>query len=320
MGQSKHFHVQGQNVVIAGGSKGLGRELAILLTQQGAHVTILARSPGPLEETRQELLSHTQSADQVIQAESLDLTDPTKVQAFITSLPTPPTILLIVAGGVAAQVGFFASLTPQEIKDCMDANYFAAAYIAHACLRRWVKEPPFPPAANAKRHLIFTASTAAFLGLPGYGAYAPAKAAMRALADTLRAEALLYRAQQEIRVHCAFPGTIYTDAFYQEQIRKPKLLKELEGSAEDQGGLPARRIAELMLQGLQAGRFFVTMDGETELLMNNMRGPSPRDRPIRDWVMGLVASLVWPVYRWKFDRRTVEYGRGEMTSQEGGKE
>ncbi|RAL17452.1 SDR family oxidoreductase [Aspergillus homomorphus CBS 101889] len=313
MKQSKHFDVRGKSVVIAGGSKGLGRELAIQLTTQGAHVTILARSPGPLEETRQELLSHTQSPDQVIGASAVDLTDPKQVQDFITSLPAPPSILFIVAGGTAAQVGFFANITTEEIKSCMDQNYFAAAYIAHACLRRWLKEPPSSP--TEKRHLIFTASTAAFLGFPGYAAYAPTKAATRALADTLRQEVLLYRSQQDIRVHCAFPGTIYTGAFYQEQIRKPQLLKELEGTAENKGGLTAPRVAELTLKGLCEGRFFITVDSETDLLLNNMRGPSPRDRPVRDWIVGLVASLVWPVYRWQFDRKTVAYGKEEMSKR-----
>ncbi|PYI34368.1 putative steroid dehydrogenase [Aspergillus indologenus CBS 114.80] len=309
MTQSKHFHVQGQTVVIAGGSKGLGRELAIQLTTQGAHVTILARSPGPLEETRKELLSHTQSADQVINAAAVDLTDPKQVQEFITSLPTPPSTLFIVAGGTAAQVGFFANITPEEIKSCMDQNYFAAAYIAHACLRRWLQEPPADNTSNSKRHLIFTASTAAFLGFPGYAAYTPTKAATRALADTLRSEVLLYRAQQDIRVHCSFPGTSYTDAFYEEQIRKPQLLKEMEGSADNKGGLTAAKVAELTLRGLRAGQGYITVDGETELLLNNMRGPSPRDRPVRDWVLGVVASVVWPVYRWRFDRMTGAFGR-----------
>ncbi|OJK04262.1 hypothetical protein ASPACDRAFT_50143 [Aspergillus aculeatus ATCC 16872] len=286
-----------QTVVIAGGSKGLGR----------AHVTILARSPGPLEETRKELLSHTQSPDQVISAAAVDLTDPKQVQEFITSQPTPPSVLFIVAGGTAAQVGIFANITPEEIKSCMDQNYFAAAYIAHACLRRWLQEPPAD--SQTKRHLIFTASTAAFLGFPGYAAYTPTKAATRALADTLRSEVLLYRAQQDIRVHCSFPGTIYTDAFYEEQIRKPHLLKEMEGSADNKGGLTAAKVAELTLRGLRAGQGYITVDGETELLLNNMRGPSPRDRPVRDWVMGVVASVVWPVYRWRFDRMTGAFGR-----------
>ncbi|KAL4926703.1 putative steroid dehydrogenase [Aspergillus undulatus] len=308
-----HFNVQGESVIIAGGSKGLGRELAVQLTAQGANVTIVARTAGPLEDTREELLKHVQKEDQVIGAASVDLTDASKVESFIASLPTPPSILFCVAGGTSDEIGFFADITSRDIESCMAKNYFAAAYIAHAVFRRWTKEPASSPGT---RHLIFTASTVAFLGLPGYAAYTPSKAATRALADTLRQEAMLYSSQQEIKIHCSFPGTIYTEAFYDEQKRKPALLKELEGTTTNEGGLSAARIAELTIQGLQRGQFFVTMDSDTEFVMNNMRGPSPRDSPVRDWIMGFLGSLVYPIYRMKFDRATVRYGKALLGKSE----
>ncbi|KAL3466939.1 putative steroid dehydrogenase [Aspergillus heterothallicus] len=307
-----HFNVKGESVVIAGGSKGLGRELAIQLASQGASVTILARDPVPLEETRQELLKHTQTPNQTIHAAPLDLTDAPAVDAFITSLPSAPAILFCVAGGTSPEIGFFADITAQHIESCMARNYLAAAYISHALLRRWLREPP-PPSAQTqqqRRHIIFTASTATFLGLPGYAAYTPSKAATRALADTLRQEALLYSAHQEIKIHCSFPGNIFTEAFYAEQARKPALLKEIEGGEDGGGdGKSAEHVARLILEGLQGGRYFITMDGDTELLLNNMRGPSPRDAPLREWVLGFVGSLVWPWHRARIDRMTVRFGR-----------
>lgn len=102
------------------------------------------------------------------------------------------------------------------------------------------------------------------------------KTATRALADTLRQEVLFYKSQQEIRVHCSFPGTFYTEQFMEEQIKKPALLKELEGTNTENCGLTAAKMAEVTISGLKQGRFFITMDMETELLFNNMRGPSPR--------------------------------------------
>ncbi|PWY89858.1 putative steroid dehydrogenase [Aspergillus heteromorphus CBS 117.55] len=307
MKRTSHFDVHGQTVLIAGGSKGLGRELALQLTAEGANVTILARSSGPLEETRREMLTRVQHPDQAIAAHPVDLTDATEVESLIATLKPLPTILFCVAGGTAEEIGFFADISSQHIKTCMDRNYLSAAYIAHALLCRWLAEPP--KSADEKshpRHLIFTASTAAFLGLPGYVAYTPTKAATRALADTLRQEVLLYRSQQEIRVHCSFPGTIYTEAYVEEQRGKPELLKELEG---DGSGLSPAKVAEKTIHGLKQGRFFITMDFDTELLLNNMRGPSPRFWAVWDWSLGLVGSLAWPFYRWWFDRRTGAYGR-----------
>lgn len=229
-----------------------------------------------------------------------------QVQEYINSVPDPPSALFCCAGGTAAEVGFFADITTDDIRTCMERNYFAAAYIAHAVMKQWLAKPP---ADNKTRHLILTASTAAFIGFPGYVAYAPSKTATRALADTLRQEVLLYKSQQEIRVHCSFPGTFYSEQFMEEQIKKPDLLKEFEGTNKEDCGLTAAKIAEVTISGLKQGRFFITMDMETELVLNNMRGPSPRYWSVYDWLFGVVASLVWPVLRIKFDRRTVQYGK-----------
>ncbi|KAL3449120.1 putative steroid dehydrogenase [Aspergillus insuetus] len=322
MTRKEHFEVKGQSVLVAGGSKGLGRELAIQLTTQGANVTILARTPEPLEETRKELLKHITDPAQTIHSAALDLTNATQVEEYIASLPEAPSALFCVAGGTSDEIGFFADITARDIEGCMARNYLAAAYIAHAVLRRWIKDTPAESGSSSTetrkggkptRHIVFTASTAAFLGLPGYAAYTPSKAATRALADTLRHEVLLYASQVEIKIHCSFPGNIYTDAFYAEQRRKPALLKEIEGGEDGGGGgKSASRVAEMILEGLRKGRYFITMDSETELLLNNMRGPSPRDAPVRDWVLGLVGSLVWPFFRAKIDRATVRFGEGVL--------
>ncbi|KAL2843089.1 putative steroid dehydrogenase [Aspergillus pseudodeflectus] len=321
MTRKEHFEVKGQSVLIAGGSKGLGRELAIQLTTQGANVTVLARTPGPLEETHQELVKHIVDPAQTVDSAAIDLTNATEVEEYISALPTAPSMLFCVAGGTVDEIGFFADITARDVEACMARNYFAAAYIARAVLQRWIKEATAPGTATGPlsterrkrseptRHIVFTASTAAFLGLPGYAAYTPSKAATRALADTLRHEVLLYASQVEISIHCSFPGNFYTDAFYAEQARKPALLKEIEGGEDGGSGAKSTgRVVEMILEGLRKGKYFITMDIETALLLNNMRGPSPRDAPLRDWVLGVVGSLVWPVFRVRFDRATLRFG------------
>jgi 3-dehydrosphinganine reductase len=76
---------------------------------------------------------------------------------------------------------------------------------------------------------------------PGYAAYALSKTATCALADTLRQEALLYKSQQKIRVHCSFPGTFHSEQFTEGQIKKPALLKEFEGANKKDCGLTAAK-------------------------------------------------------------------------------
>lgn len=216
--------------------------------------------------------------------------------------------MFCVAGGCAEEVGFFADISPQQIVSCFDKNYFSAAFVAHSFIRQWINQPK----NSEPRHLIFTGSTAAFVAIPGYVAYTPTKTALRALADTLRQEVLMYESRACIKVHCSFPGTIFTDSFEKEQQNKPELCKQLEGSDDKKNGMTAEAVARGILEGVKKNEYLITLDMQTRLLLNNMRGPSPAETYLWDWVLGFVCSLVWPIFRGFFDRKTRVYGRKTM--------
>lgn len=232
-------------------------------------------------------------------------TNISKVQDFVTSLKELPSSLFCVAGGTSEELGFFADINTDQISACFNKNYFSSAYITHALLQRWLK---YPADSSIVRHIVFTNSTAAFVALPGYIAYTPTKTALRALADTLRQEVLLYQKQQIIEVHCSYPGTITTETFEKEQKIKPALSKVLEGSNDPKKNMTPEAVATAIIAGVERGEFFITMDFETRLLLNNMRGPSPPNTFIVDWVLAFIASLVWPFIRKSWDRTTVKYG------------
>lgn len=240
------------------------------------------------------------------------------MENFLRGLPAPPFALFCVAGGTAEEIGLFADISPDAVRSCMVKNYLSSAYIANVVMKHWLAESPEFHHCMGTRHLIFTASTAALIAVPGYTAYAPTKAAIRALADQVRQESLIYRHRVNIQVHCSFPGTIYTDSFYKEQAGKPAICKQIEGSTDDTGGLPADEVARIILAGLDKGRFSVTCDWQTALLLNNMRGPSPGDVPVFDFALGLLASLVWPVVRRYFDWLTARFGRSTEWASDSG--
>ena len=48
--------LKGKNVIICGGSKGIGKETAILFTKLGANILVIARNVDALEKTKQECL------------------------------------------------------------------------------------------------------------------------------------------------------------------------------------------------------------------------------------------------------------------------
>ena len=226
-----------------------------------------------------------------------------------------PDILFCVAGGSSpSQIGFLADLSPESMTSCMESNYYSAIFIAQICLQLWIQIPQ----SDRTRHIIFVSSAAAFVGVPGYIAYTPPKAAIRAFADTLRQELLLYGKKDMYQVHCAFPGTFITDSFLAEQASKPELTKIIEGSNFSDEEIQrktqsAAAISAKILNGLDKGHFLITSDWESALILNNMRGPSPRDNIILDLLLAFVVFLVWPFVRWNFDRKVQNYGRLKHT-------
>ena len=234
---------------------------------------------------------------------------------FVQTFGNEITALFCTAGGTDEEVGHFVDIPATSIQSCMEKNYLTAAFVAQAVMRTWtteLKRVGECDGAQKSRHIVFTASTAALVAVPGYAAYSPSKAAIRALADSLRQESLMYPPAGAIQVHCSFPGTIYTDSFYREQARKPQLCKEIEGTVDDGGGLTAKEVAQRVLVGLDSGCYFIPTDLQTRLLLNNMRGPSPRDYPLLDWCMGWAASLVWPIIGTYLDWKVARSGGGAV--------
>jgi 3-dehydrosphinganine reductase len=226
-----------------------------------------------------------------------------------------PDHLFCVAGGTSLeQIGFLADMKLEGLILCLEVNYYAAIFIAQVVLKLWVSKAPTPHS----RHITFVSSAAAFVGIPAYIAYTPTKVAVRAFADTLRQEILLYGGKNAYQVHCAYPGTFISESFVAEQAGKPELTKMMEGSDMPEDQLiakteSAQSVARKILKGLQRGDFFITMDLEGALLLNNMRGPSPRDHVFLDLLLAFLALIVWPFVRRDFDTKTVKYGKAHRS-------
>lgn len=222
-----------------------------------------------------------------------------------------PDHLFSCAGGTSPeQIGFLADMKPDGLISCLEVNYYAAIFIAQTVLKQWVSKAP----KSYTRHIVFVSSAAAFVSIPGYIAYTPTKVAIRAFADTLRQELLLYGGKDVYQVHCAYPGTFVSESFLAEAATKPELTKIMEGSAMPLEKLiekteSAQSVAKKILKGIQGGDFFITTDLEGSLLLNNMRGPSPRDHVFLDLLLAFLALIVWPFVRRDFDSKTVKYGR-----------
>jgi len=184
----------------------------------------------------------------------------------------------------------------------MEINYFGGAYLAHATLSAWFA--PSPTKSDKTRHFVMTSSTIAYVGLAGYSPYAPAKAALRSLADSLRSEVNLFNGarkssdpaivadapEAEVSVHIVLPGTILSPGFEEENKTKHPVTKVLEDGDPKQS---EDEVARAAIRGLERGEYMVT----TQLLGYAMKagalGGSPRGRWLGDTVASWVASIAW---------------------------
>src|SRR5262245_4898929 len=69
----------GKNVVVTGGSKGIGKQIALGFAREGANVAICARNEGPLRQTEAEI----GRANVRVYAAPCDVSDATGLDAFL---------------------------------------------------------------------------------------------------------------------------------------------------------------------------------------------------------------------------------------------
>lgn len=168
----------------------------------------------------------------------------------------------------------------------MDVNFYGAAEMSHAILREWLA--PDAPIEEEPKHLIVTSSVVALYTIPGYAPYAPAKFALRGLADTISQEVMLY--PQNVKVHCVFPGTMLTACYEHENITKPEITHILE---KDDPKQTPEEVAETAVRGLEKGYYNVTVAWLGELMRWSSMGGMFRNNWILDIIGACLCQFIW---------------------------
>nr|POE74837.1 3-ketodihydrosphingosine reductase tsc10 [Quercus suber] len=257
---------------------------------------------------------------------SADVTKPEENVRIISEVTawnhgSPPDIVWANAG--AAEPQLFVDTPIDVLRSQMDINYFAAAYLAQATLKSWLKPSSSTPTKTSSsshailpRHFIMTSSSVCFVGVGGYAPYAPAKAAMRSLADTLRSEVNMYNGARrgssvakpaaDIKIHCVLPGTIRSKGLEHEEETKHPVTRILEDGDPVQ---TEDEVAAASVRGLEKGGFLIT----TQFLGHAMRagalGGSPRNSRLVDTLFAWVVNLVWLFIGPDMENKVFKYGK-----------
>ena len=179
--------------VITGAGRGIGKAIALALAKEGFGVLLTARSEDQLRAVQEEIRSGGGNAAYLM----LDLSFPRAIEKSASFFNTysGKTSLVVHNAGIA-KVGAVAEMTVDDWQIVQDVNVRAPFLLTQKLL----------PLMAKGSQIIFINSVAGKQSFAEWGAYCASKAALKALADTLRAEVQ----PQGIRVTSIYPAAVDT--------------------------------------------------------------------------------------------------------------
>ncbi len=191
------FRIDGRRALVTGGSKGLGKVMAMALAEAGADVAIVSRSENLCQETCREIASATGRRAVFAVA---DLTRSGQVSAAIDSVQMQIGAIDVLVNNAGVNTRGLAHELSEEDFDSVVAINLKAPFLCsrllgpQMCDRGWGR-------------IINMGSILGAVALPGRAPYCSAKAG---LANLTRVLALEW-AQQGVTVNAICPGPFATD-------------------------------------------------------------------------------------------------------------
>ena len=258
----------GAHVLITGGSSGIGLATAACCLDRGAAVSIIARDADRLAGARDQLAARRPAAR--VATASADVTDASALEQAIHTLvgELGPVDVLITSAG-EAHPGHFTELDDDVFRRQMEVGYFGTLHAARAVVPSMIE--------RRRGHLVFVSSVVGLVGVYGYSAYAPAKYAVRGLAETLRPELKPHG----VVVACAYPPDTETPGLARENELKPDATKRVSATIKPRS---ADAVADAIVRGIERNRVVITADPQTAALFR-------------------AGGLVAPVLNAAFDRK-----------------
>lgn len=166
-------HRYGPWAVVAGGSEGVGASFAHLLAEAGVNLVLIARKPGPLEETA----AAARARGVEVRTLALDLLDPDMLKRVREATDDVEVGLLIFNAGANSYGHEFVTGDLDRVQGVIDLNITAQLALTHhfgALMRE-----------RRRGGILLVGSLAGYLGQAQIGVYSAAKAFSRVFAEGL---------------------------------------------------------------------------------------------------------------------------------------
>lgn len=190
--------LDGKVALITGGSKGIGRAIALSYADAGADIALAARGQEALEKTAREIEERGRKTIFV----PTDVADPEQVTALVerTTSELGGIDILVNNAGAAPFLSTIESIRLSGFEKYFRITFNSAVYLTQAAAKELL-------AKGERACVVNVASVAGFIASPGLTYYASAKAAMINFTKTVARE----WAPHGVRVNAIAPGWIETE-------------------------------------------------------------------------------------------------------------
>lgn len=200
------------NIVITGGSKGIGKALAERYASENHNILICSRSEETLQKTAREIgEKYPEASVRYFAADLSDKDAAGKFSEWIGSLNIPTDVLINNAGNFLP--GSIYNEPEGTLEEMIRSNLYSAYYLTRLLLPGMIK--------RKSGHIFNMCSIASLNAYANGGSYSISKYALDGFSKNLREELKPF----DIKVTSVYPGAVFTDSWRQSGLPESRFLE-----------------------------------------------------------------------------------------------